>query len=530
MKWFNRLTALIVIGVCITTTAPIVAALALARNQALKREETYIKGFAKAALARTEMTGDQLVAGAARINGLSSSRVCSAKGLDLMREIDLESTLLQSVGRIDGNFMRCSSFGGTRAFDLGPPDLTSRSGTVFRTHVRLLDPNVSYLAVSKGGFVGIVHKDLALSFVDGTPGLKLSVFSWSTGKPLFARGQMAPIRFDAQRSEDKVSREGDQLVAVVRSKRYDLGAVATLPIAATAVYTREAAMLLIPLGVLTGIMLSALLVHFIRIRSSMPAMIRHALKANEFHLVYQPVVNLASGKTIGAEALIRWRRGHGDLIPPDVFIAVAEQAGLISLITERVLDLLAQDAGHVVRVAPNFHFAVNFAAADMHRTDILEKVRRFVLQSGITVDNLVIEATERSFVDVELARRTLRQLRAAGIKVAIDDFGTGYSSLGYLAQIEIDYLKIDKLFVHSLGTDSATSHVAGRIIEMAKDLNLEIIAEGIETSEQEALLKGFKVDYAQGYLFARPMPLEDLLQRLRAERPPALVPRKRDAA
>ncbi|MEO6378425.1 MAG: EAL domain-containing protein, partial [Caulobacteraceae bacterium] len=194
------------------------------------------------------------------------------------------------------------------------------------------------------------------------------------------------------------------------------------------------------------------------------------------------------------------------------------QSGDISMVTRRVLDLLAEDAPPILRVLPCFHFAVNFSAADMHRADIVDEVTGFLTRTGVPHENLVIEATERSLVNVNLAKQTMGRLRSTGVKVAIDDFGTGYSSLSYLAQLDLDYLKIDKLFVHALGTGSATSHVAGRIIEMARDLNLQLIAEGIETSDQAHQLSALEVRYAQGYFYGRPMPLDDLLERLRAER------------
>jgi sensor c-di-GMP phosphodiesterase-like protein len=518
MKMFNRLTALIMLGVCITMAIPILTAIMLARHQAMDREESYVAGLAQVALERSEHTADQLGAGARLVNNAPAGEACSRNALDLMRKIDLGSTLLQGVGHVRGDVMDCSSFGGTRSFELGAPELRSQTGTLIRTNVRLVDPHLPYLAVQAGSFVGIVHKELPLSFVDQAPGLNVSVFSWAARKPLITRGVFDRRWLRTGLVANDVYRRDGQLIAVARSNRYDLGAIAALPLTSTAAYAGEAAMILIPLGILAGFGLSAILVHFVQARTSMPGMIRSGLKAGEFHLAYQPVIDLGSGKIVGAEALIRWRRSNGELVPPDTFIPVAEDAGLIPLITARVLDLLSQDARHILRLAPCFHFAVNFSAADMHRTNILEEVRRFVDQSGITVDNLVIEATERSFVDVQLARKTLQQLRAAGIKVAIDDFGTGYSSLGYLAQLEIDYLKIDKLFVQALGTGSATSQVANRIIEMAKDLKLQIIAEGIELNEQAQLLKSLKVDYAQGYLFARPMPVDDLLQRLRADK------------
>ncbi len=517
MKFVGHLTSWIIIGVCFTMALPVAAAIAIARNQALEQQEKYISGFARTALSQAEKTSDQLSRGASQLNALTPEQACSAAGIDLMQRIDLSSTLLQAVGRMDGDIMRCSSFAGARAFDLGAANMWQRRRTAIRTDVTLIDPKTPYLAVTMGSFVGIVHKDLALSFVEQVPDLSIAVFSLSTGKPLVSRGEALARLTEADLKQEKVFHSGDRLVAVVRSETYDLAAVAAIPATASTGFVRDAAMVLIPLGLVAGAVLSAGLIHVLRTRASMPAMIRQALKTRQFHLQYQPVLDLRTGRTIGAEALLRWRREDGAMVPPDEFIPIAEQAGLIGDVTAHVLELLANDTRAVTRLSPCFHFAVNFSAADMHRPGVVAELQGFLTSARLAPSNLVIEATERSLVDVDLARQTMRDLRAVGIKVAIDDFGTGYSSLGYLAQLEVDIIKIDKIFVHSLGTESATSQVAARIIDMAKDLGLCLVAEGIETAEQARLLKYMNVDYAQGYRFGHPMPIEGLLQHLRAE-------------
>ncbi|WP_336976885.1 EAL domain-containing protein [Altererythrobacter fulvus] len=517
MRAISRLTLIIVLGVCVTTALPIFAAITLARHQETRSEERHALSLARNALFHSEISGDQLTAAARAINALPPDKACSPVGQALMRKIDLESTMLQAVGWVDGNVMRCSSFAGGQAFDLGPPDTVSRSDTRFRNHVTLIDPKQTYMVTQIGSAAGVLNRDLILSFVDDIPGLSVGIFSWTGRTTGAVRGPVPDIVRTPDLEAGRVYRIGDLHVAVVRSDKYDIGAFAALPVGNSTGYVNEIAGILIPLGVIVGLILSALLIHVIRVRASMPAMIRTALKQDKFHLLYQPVVDLANGQVVAAEALLRWDRGSGNPIPPDRFIAAAEEAGVIHLVTTRMLKLLSTDAHDVLRIAPEFRFSVNFSAQDMHRPGIVQEVTEMLERSGIACRNLVIEATERSLVDVERARETMRQFRAAGIRVAIDDFGTGYSSLGYLAQLEVDSLKIDRLFIQSLGTDAATSQVAGRIIDMARDLGLKTVAEGIETVEQERLLKGLKVDFGQGYLYGHPMPLEELLVLLRGQ-------------
>lgn len=144
-----------------------------------------------------------------------------------------------------------------------------------------------------------------------------------------------------------------------------------------------------------------------------------------------------------------------------------------------MLGLLEHDARDILGIAPNFHFAVNLSAADIHSADLPDTLPQFCRKSGVTRGQLIVEATERSFVDADTARGALQRTQADGIQVAIDDFGTGYSNLGYLARLEVDLLKTDKLLVDEIGSNSA-SEVAERVVAMAKALNLRIVAEGLK--------------------------------------------------
>jgi sensor c-di-GMP phosphodiesterase-like protein len=280
---------------------------------------------------------------------------------------------------------------------------------------------------------------------------------------------------------------------------------------------RRIILVLLPIGIGAAGLLVIVVVRVARFRTSTPNLLRNAIKKRELSLVYQPIVDLQSGKWTGVEALLRWRRANGEQIPPDVFIPIAETAQMMQKVTDCVFHLIERDAGKLIRTRPDFYIALNLSAEDICSPDIVDRLRSLIQRMGIEAHNLHVEATERVFMNEEASRKNIRLLRALGIKVAIDDFGTGYSSLSYLQNLELDCLKIDKSFVDTIGTEAVTSEVVRHIIEMAKSLNLQMVAEGVETPAQAKFLRQHGVQYCQGWLFSKPLTMRQLLAQLRID-------------
>jgi diguanylate cyclase (GGDEF)-like protein/PAS domain S-box-containing protein len=235
--------------------------------------------------------------------------------------------------------------------------------------------------------------------------------------------------------------------------------------------------------------------------------LRKALPANEFFLVYQPQVEIATGKTIGMEALIRWRHPELGLVPPDQFIPIAERIGLILSIGEWVLKTACTQ---VSRWLADGLFAVpvsvNVSAVQFRNENFSAIVRKILAETGLPPEFLELELTEGLLVtDTDQAKLALHELAAMGVKVAIDDFGTGYSSLSYLKQFRVNKLKIDRSFVKDLPLDAEDAAITTAIISMARSMNLRVIAEGVETEEQMSFLRQHQCDEIQGYYFSPPV-------------------------
>ena len=246
-------------------------------------------------------------------------------------------------------------------------------------------------------------------------------------------------------------------------------------------------------------------------RLSLENELRRALERGELLLHYQPQVDLRSGAIVGAEALIRWQHPERGLVPPDRFIAIAEETGLIVPIGEWVLDTACAQAGAWRKAGlTRLRMAVNISARQLRHKSLAESIRHALGAGGLDADSLELEITE-SMVMHNPAEviGLLQSLKALGVRIAVDDFGTGYSSLAYLKRFPIDVLKIDQSFVRGIAADRSDAAIARTVINLARSLYLHTIAEGVETAEQAGLLHGWTCDEAQGYLFSRPLPAED---------------------
>jgi diguanylate cyclase (GGDEF)-like protein/PAS domain S-box-containing protein len=256
-------------------------------------------------------------------------------------------------------------------------------------------------------------------------------------------------------------------------------------------------------------------------RVAMEAALRDALRLKQLDVHYQPFVNLGTRKTVGLEALIRWNHPSQGAIPPDQFIPVAEETGLIvplgDFVMQRAMQTMAAWRKAGASLVP---MSLNVAPSQLQRGELQAKMAALLKAHAIKPSLLQLEMTERVIFDAkspagDTRQDTMAKLRDLGVKIAIDDFGTGYSSLSYLKNWRVDALKIDRSFVRDLVTDSSDLAIVSAIIAIAKHLQIQVIAEGIEGYQQSEILKRLGCTIGQGFLFARPMTAVQILQLLR---------------
>jgi len=248
-------------------------------------------------------------------------------------------------------------------------------------------------------------------------------------------------------------------------------------------------------------------------RFSLESSLRRAIDREEFVLHLQPKVDINNWQVSGAEALIRWNHPEKGLVSPAEFIPLAEESGLIAPIGEWVLRTLCVYLKEATRSVPALTISSNISARQFQDPNFFLMVMSTLEDSGVEPRSLELELTESSIMtNFDSGIRTLNALRDAGVRISIDDFGTGFSSLAYLKRLPIDILKIDRSFVHDASTDPDDAALVMAIITLAHNLRLKVVAEGVETEEQLRFLHLLRCDEIQGYLFSKPLPVDDFKQ------------------
>ena len=447
----------------------------------------------------------------------SDEAFCSATDLNTYRQIVFRSRYVKDIGRLENNQLICTTGLGrfSKPFPLPLPDYSAENGVqVFVDAALLIDKADKSLVVQKQN-ANVVIDPRAFQ------GEEFSYFHYaiflvdpSQQRVLRSFGRDVAIDFSSI-IEQVPYIHNERLIVSSCTKTLNICTVSVIfqhEILAHHGYLLLAVWLLGALGGgALGLAIASLLVR----NQNMEYQLRRDLRRDKLFLEYQPIFDLQRITPVGAEALVRWIDDSGQRVRPDIFIALAEERGFISEVTQFVMRRAAHDMNDILRRQPDFFLSLNISAEDLSDETLIQSLKHHFIDEGIPPNQIVTELTERQTTDhADLAAR-LQKLRNLGFKIALDDFGTGQSNLSYLQQLPVDRIKIDQCFTQTVGTQAVCEQIVPHIMEMAKELQVGVIAEGFETQTQISYFQGFQGCLGQGHFYSRSLSPEDLLQLLR---------------
>lgn len=458
----------------------------------------------------------------------SKDKPCSDQDVALARRLIYNSEVLKDAGRMRNGRILCSA---TLAATNLPaealhPDLVRRDGTrVYRDIAPLRIQGYRVITVELNGSFIVYNPYHETDLIRHSPPYVASDVDESSGVASRTDGGLLlapPSIFD----HDGQSSYGDYRYATRCSSKFTSCITTYQSIASALRANRSNLTGYIGLGGLTGALSGLFLALSYRRSRSLEQQLRRSIRRDKLQVVYQPIVELGTGRIVHAEALARWTDESGEAIGPEVFVHIAEERGFVGELTELVVRHALRDFSQKLREDSQFRININITAADLANPNFLPMLERLLDKAHVHPRSLAIELTERSTVSVDAAKEAIRKLRDRGHSVQIDDFGTGYSSLAYLNELCVDTIKVDRVFTRAIGTDAVTVGILPLILSMAKTLHLHVIVEGIETVEQAAYFAGFAAPVlGQGWLFGAPVPAEEFHANLaRTEKESAVLP------
>jgi len=448
---------------------------------------------------------------------------CSAQDMSLLRNLLFRSAFLKDLGRQENGILYCSTIAGAglHVETKRPPDLVTANGyMIFHNNPLSASPGERAEIVQVGRTDAVISPRVFSAF-DRVPMMASPAIVDRSGRNVLPTNTAAPLPADLvpdlQHPNQAEYRNGMVLYTACSATRQECVMTGEqIPI----VFHDARALLLdwVISGGLVGALFGLTILYLNRKRTDLSSQLRRAIRDGVLSLEYQPLIDLDTGTIVGCEALTRWLDADGKEVRPDVFIGLAEDRGFVGEITRFAVKRTLAELGDVLRTRSEFHVSINITASDLSHPAFVETLDQAITASGVPASNIGLELTERSTADRGQLLRAIRLLRDRGFLICIDDFGTGYSSLSYLHELELDYVKIDRVFASTIGTASVLALILPQIMGLARQLGLRIVVEGVERPEQAAYLAerwpGIQV---QGYFFSEPLVAERLIERLEAQ-------------
>jgi len=493
------------------TLLPVLAANYLSWSRATELEKSRLSEVNSRLIARVRQTYTEAEKTLVYLNQIHNNLPCSPKHIRIMREETINNPVIDEIGYLqDGNLV-CGTWGKTKPTPIHfTNEITYNGVQISLNSSSTQSPQTKMLSLRFGSYFVLVNSS-HFSNIVVDPKIKIAVLS--TKGVLIAAYNNPDLNFIKHYMDDKDTQpsEGD-MISVVKNERFI--AIATEHKSNFYDTLSKQQLALLPLGILLALPIIAGIIYFSRRRLSIESELKYALDTNKLTVYYQPIIDLKDGSCVGAEALIRWFPAENESIAPDYFVAVAEKGGFLSKITKYVINNVVNDMREILAADKNLHISINFSVHDFHNAEIMSFLEEKLTNSGIDFEQIWLEITERQIVSFETTESVITEIRSRGYMFAMDDFGTGYSNLSYLKNLTLDLLKIDKSFVDTIGMNTITSGITDDIINMSKRLNLQIIAEGIESPIQRDYLFERGVHFGQGWLFSKALSRNDFIKYL----------------
>lgn len=431
---------------------------------------------------------------------------CNTTNIEALRQAVFATGAIKEIGLVGpGGQTMCTDLGATFA----PRDLLASAATsqpdVMLDVVRPVGSEQRLLRVRlvlsqrKPALAALVAESMLLPQV--TP----------SGEPLdgFARLTLGDGTLIGVSGDDsRATAHGDHIQGQARSSRFGPVMTVTLLRRGTIATYKDLRRIgiVVTAVIALAILLSALFIPW-RQRHNPIAEIESALIADEFIPYYQPIIDIKNGRLLGAEVLVRWRKPDGTIIAPGAFIPLVESTGFILDLTRSLMRQVCNDMGAVVGGRPNMYMTFNIAPRHFDDAVVLNDVGSIFEGSPIRLSQIVLEITERFEIqNLSATRRVIAALQGLGCRVALDDVGTGHNGLSYILKLGVDIIKIDKLFVEAIKTERQAQAIVETLVGLARDLRMQIVAEGVERIDQVEYLRDHGISAAQGYVFAPPLP------------------------
>ena len=441
----------------------------------------------------------------------SPYEMCSPQEMAYLRKLVFSGYHIKDIGRLRDNRLICSTLLSDipEQSERPPADINLPDGTYVYGEGYLITPGSRGFVIGKDA-ANVVLSSAAFDLLL-TKQYSFAVYMRDAKRKHFARlydyrsGNFPAPDFD------NLERQYDVFGSVIKEYRCDgkMGICIALKaqLDTSGNSARWKSFIATSLGLLAGATVGLGGIAYRTRERPLASMLNQALNARQLEVVYQPVINVADASLTGFEALLRWQLHTGDMIPPDVFIAEAEEKGMAGRVTAYVVDRVLDDMGDLLRLNRNIQININITASDVQASAFQKSIQAKLASADVEPRQIGLELTERTAVDFSKASEGIRQLREQGHKVYIDDFGTGYSSLSYLGELHIDAIKIDKAFTRTVCADGDMVSIVPEIISMARQHDLGIVVEGIETEAQADYFRKMDTPMtAQGWFYGKPLP------------------------